>query len=318
MTAGAIREVGRFLDGFGHAQPHAAGMLGRCLESLQVGPWPDIAWRFSGLNTDGCPVECGFSTHDETFRVTVEVAGPDFPEHARLDAALALLATFGLPRPDPGSVEAWRTMQADAHLKWGCWLGLRGSATGMRAKLYLELPGPAPDCLSDSRLHMTGFDLHQGWDEAYCILRGPTEARLRHILRDSPVAGREAVLDAIGQLSGMPLRLALTWTEIGASVARLGSEAPRVALFLRARALPNGAASLRPHFVHRANYRAMLGDCPVAALPDHGVVSLIPHDSGVELRVGISAIALGRAWAGYAGGATNTRSRSMLPEPTTG
>ena len=301
MTATAIREVGRFLAGFGHAQPRAAGMLGRCLKSLEAGSWPDIAWSFSGLNTDGCPIECGFSTHEETFRISLEVAGPDYPEHARLDAALTLLSALGLPRPEPGLVELWRGLQAGAHLKWGCWLGLRGSATGMRGKLYLELPGRAPVCLSDSRLHMTGFDPGQGWEEAYCILRSPTEARLRHILRDSPAAGREAVLDAIGQLTGMPLRLALTWTEIGASIARSGNDAPRAAIFFRARALPGGAAALRPHFMHRANYRALLGECPVAALPDHGVVSLIPHETGAELRVGISAIALGRFWSGYAG-----------------
>jgi hypothetical protein len=39
----------------------------------------------------------------------------------------------------------------------------------------------------------------------------------------------------------------------------------------------------------QGSYAALLGDRPGAALPDHGVLSLIPRPGGIELRASLAA-----------------------------
>ena len=283
MTHTAVLAAARRFDLAG------AALLERALDPLTRSVWPDVAWRFSELTVDGCPVELGFSTHDSMLRATLEVAGPECPNTERLDAALRLLAHLDLPLPAPERVAAWRTMQAGHTLRWGCWLGLRVSAAGPRGKLYVEVPARYRSRVSAMEPAMLGYDPATGITEHYGPLASPTEASLAHLF------GIQAgpVLDALAELTEMPLAIALGWVRIWYSVATGPGIAPRQALFFRAHAVKGGAARLRRKFSNNAGYQALFGAVSDHALPDHSALTLAPDDrGGVELRAAISPMAL--------------------------
>ena len=272
------------LDAAGRA---GAAWLAPALAPLAGSVWPEVAWRFSRLTRDGCPVELGFSTHTPAVRATLEVAGPECGTHARLDAACALLQALGLPSPDAPRVAAWRALQAGAALRWGSWVGLRHEAGKLRAKLYVELSPDHPPPWPGARTRMLGWDAATAGSEQYASLIAPDEASLRRLL--APLPARAPLLAVLSEVIGLPLPVALRWVSLGASVA----EGPRIALFCRARAVRGGAAALRDRFARQPVYDRLLGPVADAALPDHGVLSFVPREEGtVEVRAGISAAAL--------------------------
>src|SRR5215470_8459588 len=118
----------------------ASAILAHALETLAASPWPDIAWRFSRLTEDGSPVEFTFSSHDDVFRCTIEVAGPETDAQDRITEACRLLGLRDEPQPRADVLGSWRAMQRSRVLGWGAWLGLRHDRGGTRSKLYVEVP----------------------------------------------------------------------------------------------------------------------------------------------------------------------------------
>jgi hypothetical protein len=266
-------------------------MLACCLAHLEGSCWPEVAWRFSRLTSDGFPVEFGFSGEEDGFRVVCEVAGPECAHSARLDAGLALIRSLGLTPPDPALVRDLQAAQADGALQWGCWLGLRCKNGDVRVKLYIETPPgsiPLPPALAGSRPHMMGCEPSLGLLERYAVIPDASEARLRHVLRSLPTLSQDILLDAVERLIGLPRRSLLRWPSVGASIAEQPGSSPSVALFLRAEALRDGGRALLPIFARRAAYRSLLDSQP-HALSGHGVLTLIPHDDRVEFRTNFSA-----------------------------
>jgi hypothetical protein len=258
------------------------------LEPLAQSVWSDVAWRFSRLTPDGCPVEFGFSSDDASVRATLEVAGPEIAEHDRIEAACALLARLGQPAPEAAMISRWRALQAPVTLRWGCWLGLRRDDGVVQSKLYVELPRELPAPWPGARSKMQGYDLSTQACEHYAALIEPSEASLLGLLAPLGGPARGRLLEALTELAALPLPTLLNWVGLGASVGEGG----RIALFLRARALRDGAARLRARFDAQPGYRRLFGARADATLPDHGVVSLLPHiDGTVALRCGVSAMA---------------------------
>ena len=266
--------------------PAGAALLEVALEPVARSAWPDVAWRFSRLTADGCPVEFAFSTQDNIFRATFEPAPPECPEWNRLGAALKLLETMGLPMPAAERVCDWRAIQSGAELRWGCWLGLRVTSAGPRPKLYMELPPTHPVPVPGMRPRMLGYSPVDDTSELYFTMVQPSEPRLRHLLSASAPETQDRLLDTLASIVGVPLGIAFDWLGIGASFAR---DPPAVALFCRARAVRGGPAVLRQRLAVQPGYSAMLADWPDANLPDHGVLTFIPGaDGSIELRAGIS------------------------------
>jgi hypothetical protein len=268
------------------ADAQGLALLGRAMAPLERSAWPHVAWRFSRLTADGCPVELGVSTHRGAFRVTLECAPPECPEPTRLDAALALLRALDMPLPAPEHVAAWRARQAGrapqagSALRWGCWLGLRFGRGAVGAKLYVELPRESPNAP-----RMLGHDVRRMADELYATLPDPSEATLRHAMRGLGASVQDAMLTALEATLGLPLSRALAWAAIG--VSREPAEPRRTALFCRARAVRGGIAALQGRFVHVPGYTALIAG---RARPDHGVLSFVPRPDGtIELRAGLSA-----------------------------
>jgi hypothetical protein len=282
----AVLAAARRLD------PAGAELLQAALEPVARSAWPDIAWRFSGLTADGCPVEFGFSTHENIFRVTIEPAPPECPELDRLDAALTLLETMGLPMPSAERVCDWRAIQSGAELRWGCWLGLRVTSAGPWPKLYVELPPTHPVPVPGVRARMLGYSPLDDRSELYVTVLQPSEGRLRRLLSILAPEAQDRLLETLASIVGVPLRIALDWLGVVASFA---GEPPAVALFCRARAVRGGPAVLRPRLAVQPGYSAMLAGWPDASLPDHGVLTFMSQaDGSIELRAGISGGALNR------------------------
>jgi len=291
MSRQATLEVAALVAQSTGAGPEILDALDFCLAPLDRSPWPDVAWRFSGLTTSHFPVEFGFSTHEDRLRVTLEVAGPETPDHLRLDAALRLAAALGLPPPKAAKVAAWRKLQSSGPLRWGCWLSLRQTQRGVGAKLYIEAPRGAMaegiGHVPGSRLHMVGHDLESDAAEQYFIWPrvGALEcgARLRALGADV-----EALTAELESVTGRPIAAALRHGRLG--VSRVDDQ-PGVALFIDSCAVRGGAAALRPRMMGGAcgSYAALLRDRPGYALPDHGVLTLIPRGRGMELRASIAA-----------------------------
>ena len=272
--------------------PAVAALLQAALEPVARSVWPDVAWQFSRLTGDGCPVEFAFSTHDNIFRATIEPAPPEFPERDRLGAALTLLETIGLPMPPAERVGDWRAIQSGVELRWGCWLGLRMTSAGPRPKLYVELPPTYPAPVPGVRPRMLGYSPADDTSELYGTVVRPSEGRLRRLLWASGPEAQDRLLETLASIVGVPLRIALDWLGVGASFA---GEPPAVALFCRARAVRGGPAVLRQRFAVQPGYSGMLAGWPDANLPDHGVLTFMPRaDGSIELRAGISGAALKR------------------------
>ena len=295
MTSGDVLEIAqRFAEGLA-AREELMRCLGASLEPLSQSCWPDVAWRFSRLTVDGCPVEFGVSSIDDTFRVTFEVAGPESPDHERLAASLDILRDFVHCEPDSSTTRRWRNLQANGRLRWGAWAGLRCSGARVEPKLYLEVPRDihftAPTPLP-GRVRMIGFDPIRGRIETYVALSQLTQSALLHLLADLHDKTKHALLDTLTNLLGVPLHIALNWIGLGASIIE-GAPTRQFALFIRARVVREGEPQFRKLFARNRAYRAWLDRRPVGELPDHGVLTLIPREHGrIEIRAGLSARSL--------------------------
>lgn len=283
-----------------------------CIEALERSCWPDVAWRFSELMRGGGPIEFVFSSSDSALRYTVEVAGPELPNHSRLDAACALMMRLGHAPPPADLVQAWRSLQADSSLAWGTWLGVRHDRAGERAKIYVETPpgtrSPiAPlsvlSPLPGSRLQMIGYEPSRGRAEVYFCKAPAERADLEALLRGiESVERRQALVAGLAELCGLPIDTALRWVTLGYSLAHCGNtDIPELALFVRAKAVVGGAASVRRKLLswqsrsdqRTSPYRDLVGSLADHALPDHGILTLGLRAGGeLELRAGISGVAL--------------------------
>jgi hypothetical protein len=280
-----------------------------CLGAIERSAWPDVAWRFSGLMGDGSPLEFVFSSKDSALRYTIEVGGPEFAEHSRLDAACALVAELGHAPPSPELVDAWRSLQAGFRLSWGAWLGVRYDSEGEKIKVYIEIPREAPPIAPfmacsprKSRLVMIGYEPDRGRFEHYfrnkAMVRWEFEALVRLF---EPPDRQEAALANFAELCGMPIEAALRWFTPGYSLAyRSNVERPNLALFVNAASV-GGASVVRRQLLTRefrsargiSAYRQLVEPFEDRDLPYHGIVSLgLGPGCEFDVRVGISGVAL--------------------------
>jgi hypothetical protein len=284
--------------------------LDLCLADLDRSVWPDVAWGFSRLNANRYPVEFAFCTAGDEVRVTIEVAGPEMPEPARIDAALSLLGRIGLAGPAPAAVAAWRRLQLGATLRWGCWLSLRQTGRGLSGKLYVEVPREgavvtvAGDGLSRSAdpsaqptspfssasLHMLGYDLRSGATERY--FRWPSvsafECERRLLALGAPCA--DALMAALEQVIGLPRTSGIAAARLGVSVAGQGRG---VAVFVDPESVVGGPAAIHRLMARPgSSYDRLLCGWPASALPEHGILTLVPIADRIGLRVGVAANSL--------------------------
>jgi hypothetical protein len=289
----------------------AARTFKTCIDGIERSAWNEVAWRFSRLTVDGSPVEFAFSSKDSAFRYTIEVAGPEVPEHRRLDAACALMARLGHAPPPPELVRAWRSLQAGFRLRWGAWLGVRYDAAGERVKIYVEtprgaLPPTAPFAirppLQRSRLLMIGYEPSLGRVEHYFCKKAMDQPEFEFLIRFiEPSERRQTLLAAFAELCGMPVESALRWFVPGYSLAyRSDDDTPHLALFVRATSV-GGASVARRQLLARefrsgksaSVYRNLVGQLANRDLPDHGVITLgMAPGCELDMLVGISGVAL--------------------------
>ena len=151
-----------------------------------------------------------------------------------------------------------------------------------------------------SRLMMIGFDCRTRSEEYYFRQPQMEASELAVFRRFCDAAPHcQAVLEAFSELSGFPVRAALHWMNFGYSISP-GSEG--FVLFVRSRSLRD-VAKIRTQYAAcerrfgktQSAYNDCLGRLPAQRLPDHEIVSVIGRPTGdVELRVGVSAVALAR------------------------
>lgn len=284
--------------------------LRRCCERLAESQWPDVAWRFSGLNADGSPLEFAFSSADNLMRFTIDVAPAECPNCARFAAACDLAHSLGHETPEDR--DRWAQMQKDASLSWGARLGIRESGGAEKIKYYLEVPpeaqalfrGVIDGPLKDSLVVMIGYDTQSGATEYYFRQQRLSIKQFDYILKElGDERAYGAVRGAIEQLCGMPIASTLEWTSFGFSLSRQKQTATsRLSLFVRCQAI-GGADRARQRMIaqmpdcvrrHSLYYR-LVADLPKHEVPDHGVISITPLSSGEpEMRVGLSSAALSR------------------------
>ena len=297
---------------YGSYPDHAVRSFVRCSQGLRNSCWPDVAWRFSTLMQGGGPVELVFSSSDNALRYTIEAAGPEADQHSRLDAVGSLMSQLRYAPPAPSLMESWRNLQAESSLVWGAWLGVRHDDAGESVKIYIEIPPgsrfpgashPSFEPLPGSILHMAGYEPSRERTELYFSKSGVDPSELRALTR---VVGsehqRDTLLAHFADLCGMPLEAALRWITLGYSVAYgKGNETPQIALFVRAKAIVGGAASVRRKLLELQSrsglrssaYLELLGPIADHDLPDHGIITLALRTTGqIELRVGINLVTL--------------------------
>lgn len=293
-----------------------------CIEPLRCSPWRDIAWSFSGLMAGGGPIEFAFSSNDDALRYTVEVGGAELAEHARLHAACDLMTRLGHSVPDHPLLRHWQDVQAGSALQWGAWLGVRYDSCGERSKIYVEIPRekqsmvPIPNSpLRGSRLHMIGYEPALGRYEFY-FSRKFAERRELESLLDllKRTTQQQRLIEKLRYMCGIPVESLLRWFTLGYSLAteRVGALSA-LALFIRAKRLLGGAPGLRQKLLSLqccrapgpSPYQELVGPVADRDLPDHGMLTLGmgSGDQEVDLRVGISGVALAKLFSkGSSGG----------------
>ncbi len=313
-TVNAVTAVGRAITTFSGstAGERLEPSLALCCETFARSIWPDVAWRFSGLTTDGSPLEFTFSSADNLLRYTVDVAGPETQNHKRMAAACELAARLGHPLAEAEEMQRWTLMQKDHVLSWGARLGLREVRNQESIKIYLEVPPGAQHTvrslidlpLRDSIAVMIGYEPQSGATEYYFrqqqLSRPQLDCLLSTLADDEQ---RATMLAGIEHVCGMPLAAALQWTCLGYSIA-IAAHRPsvrRLALFVRSSAV-GGAVRVRQRMLNCMQstkrcspYCKLLADLSEAELPHHGVVSVsIVYPAQAEMRVGLSGVALSR------------------------
>lgn len=289
----------------------AAGeLVAQCIDSFSHTAWPAIAWKFSGLSADGCPLQFEFSTNDDRLRFVTEVAPAEAEHHDRLGAAVDLIERLGIPMPPAPEIDFWKALQSGRDLRWGAWLGVRHDGRCAHAKLYAEVPaelrdpsaaGLAQPIVPSSRIMMAGYDCSSGAREYY--FRQPqmdSNERLAFLRFIGKTPRRQAVLEAFAEVSALPLRAALDWIDFGYSLTCGPSTDERFSMFVEPRSL-RSAARIRRQFLRwedrvgrtASAYRDLAGALADGCLPSHGIVAVSADGAGAaELRVGISAAAL--------------------------
>ncbi len=292
-SADVVAIAGRFAGGLPHALP--IERLDAYLEPLARSCWPDIAWRFSRLTVDGCPVEFGVSSRDDALRITFEVAGPEYPDSNRLGRSLDILHDCVHRKPDSAMERTWRDLQTRGRLRWGSWMGLRLARGAIEPKLYIEVPhdcGLAPPAPLRGRVRMIGYDPVHERIETYVALPQMGRSELLRLLDGLDEDSRCTLLDLLGELIGVPLDIALDWIGLGASLVESPS-GPQFALFIRARTVRDAAPKFRKLFAGNRAYRSWFDGRSDDDLPDHGVLTFIPRGRGqIEVRAGLSARSL--------------------------
>jgi hypothetical protein len=288
----------------------AGDLVATCIDSFSDTAWRAVAWKFSGLTADGCPLEFEFSTNDDRLRFVTEVAGPEEEHHTRLGAAAALIERLGIAKAPAHEIDFWKAFQSARRLRWGAWLGVRHDGNSAQTKLYIEVPpelrdpaaaGLVQPIVPSSRIMMAGYDCGSGAREYY--FRQPqmdASERLAFLHFIGEASRRQAVLDAFTELSGLPLRAALDWIDFGYSLTRGPSVDERFSIFIELRS-PRSASRIRQIFLRREEragrsasaYRDIVGALADGRLPNHGILSVNADAAGApELRVAISAAAL--------------------------
>lgn len=306
--AANVAQIADDIAGYSGLPDRASATIRTGIASFEASSWPEVAWRFSSLNEDGCPIEFAFSSDDNALRYTTEVAAPEVDAHARLAVAGRLIAELQPGVLIPQVLELWRPLQSGCGLRWGCWLGVREDAAGQRLKLYVEMPRSAAQkphiaqpLLPGSELLMIGQDLSSHRIEYY--FRQPevsaSEADFLLNCLGNTEQGR-TLLSAFAELCEMPAAAALRWIPFGYSLSLGWSDNPQYSLFIRSRTLGK-LDRTRQQFVayERSSkrgscYQSLLGDIPQGELPDHGMLSLTTYEHGIAMRVSLSACALAR------------------------
>jgi hypothetical protein len=294
-------------------KPPGMDSFAKCMRDIDSSAWPELATKFSNLNPDGSPVEFVFSSHENTLRYTVEVAGPEHAEHTRIDLACMAMRRLGFDPPAGHFVDVWRDVHKQSKPKWGAWLGIRQREDGESAKVYVEVPPGSPlgfelankHCpIRGARVVMLGYEPSRGRLEWYFRKRRMCPSELEAILRwgQSP-AQHAAVIRAIEHVSGVSITAALRWFAPSFSIAQW--ESGRLpALFLRSSTL-GGSPAIRRYLCStrlRAStglhfYCDLVEKLPDAELPEHGMLTFSSTAAGeVEIRLGMSGAALAHAW----------------------
>lgn len=319
-VAERIAAIARSIAEYTESSGKTLQRINTCLEAIESSAWPDVAWRFSGLNMDGSPVEFAFSSFDNKLRYTSEVAGPEVDTHARIDAACRLIARLGYPALLAEQAQYWKSLQFGQPLRWGAWLSLRDDSLAARLKLYIEVPaskrGAATTTfrpwLTSSELLMVGY--YPELDASEYYFRQPAldnmelDCLLTLLTMSEP---RRSLLAAFSDLCGMPSKSALRWTNFGYSLTYLSAETePQVTLGIRSRTLP-AVGKVRERLLKceersgksRSAYRDLLVGLKDSELPDHGIISLTANQGcNVEMRIGLSGLALTQLYSSYLDG----------------
>lgn len=311
-------DVQRVLAAIALASPRAAkradGVLRRLLRDIDASPFPENAWKASGLTGDGYPVEFTFTSRDDTVRYTVAPFAEE-PPGRRPAAALALAAELS-GRVVPGAVADGLLRLADgSHQRPpDTWIGVRHDedpALPDRLKVYVRVaperkpetglvcdPAPALD-EREVQLRLYGYEPGADVHERYFRVRRPRAHHLNVVMRQAGVGHRAAELvDLLGRAYGHPLDGAIPGGSAGFSLAGHPAGPPVFTLFVFARALWGGDARIRLGVARIADEsgRRMRGyeraSAPLAGrdvhATHHGMAAFVVHaDDPIHLAVGL-------------------------------
>lgn len=285
---------------------HRARLLLYAMLSPRVGSDRPDRWSGSRLTGDGFPFELSFCTADDRLRFTVEPGRRDLNPTERLDFALAVLKRCGEAVPDD-VVERCRTIQRDATLAYGAWVGCRVSSEGHSLKLYVEVPdAQRPDLpppyftLPERSIAMRMLAYSSNGFESYVRVPSLEPRHLPAILAPAGLEHRAGELvEVIRDVYGFSIRGRLPGAFVGISLSGAES-APRVTMYLFARALWGSDARIRRQFARVAGACGWNPDtylqvtAPMAARESwqtyHGLLGITIDCAAISFALGVRPV----------------------------
>jgi hypothetical protein len=248
--AAPIERVLRLAQAFiSEAAANAAEALEPVVASIASSDWPDVAWRFSTINSDGYPVEFTFSSTGPAVQYTAEIAGPEMDERTRFRHAMAWAGVAALP--DWTATAVWKRQAG--RLAWGAWVGGHCSESETRRKIYVEATPAfqAPDFVLPANARLQFAGIVQGG--RYC------EFYFRRNLLEVADVGRvlcglrfrdcfDPIVHAVASTIPWPVHDRLLPTDSGFSIA----PGRAFSIYTYARSLWGSDSSIRRHLLDLA------------------------------------------------------------------
>jgi hypothetical protein len=301
----------RAFDPPGAAHTAAWATLEQLRRLWQAGSGSNRPDDVSLLTPSGAPVEFTFRTGSDTLSYTAE---PGLPLSSPAAKWRTIAAIVGIGSLDRKTNDLLSLLRAQPDQRFGCWLGVRQSASAVGFKVYQEVTPFGHELVRRNLLvdlpsldpkprivpQLVGQALPAGATEFYFHITDPRPSTLHALLKAADAAERlRLVTDCLAWLAAIPASQLREQLRIGLSYRVAAGQPTIVTFFVHAAQISESNQQIRQRLLELARQLGLdftqyerathsLADWE-PPIPAHGLVGVTIEPSGnVSLSVGVT------------------------------